>query len=607
MSPGKEGEGFPAQNISSDSKYDSHGWLVENEKGYRIIEDHFGAHRKLRVIHIGAGASGICFSKFAGQEHENIDLQIYEKNDDIGGTWLENRQVLVPLRTEVVGLIVHSDIQEIWKYFKSVVERHGLMKYIKLRHKVVAAKWHQEDGLWHVRVQDEEHGTEFNDTCHVLVNGGGILNNWKWPDIAGLHSFQGVLQHSAHFTEGLDLKGKKVAVIGTGSSGIQIVAKIAQEVEHLYTWIRSPTWITAGFAQKFASEGGGNFECTSPPPSTTGSMLTISDTPEQKQLFKDNPKLYLKYSKMIESELNQRFKFILKNTPESKAAREYAISEMKQKLAHDEALIEAIIPKNFDVGCRRPTPGNGFLEALNQENVTVFTHFMKAITPTGFIDNSGHEHQVDVIICATGFNTTWIPRFPVEANGDTLAKLWRDEATSYISVAPPNIPNYYMMGGPYGPLGHGSFLPILESLARYILQIIDKMQTDRIKSLTPKPEVISQFKEHADLYLQRTAWVSGCSSWFKQGRVDGPLPMFPGSRLTYLKLLERPRFEDYNIEYCNKLNMFEFLGDGFEVREFDGRDLSYYLGLVDEKDVQIDLEADLSTDLAALIPQASKA
>ncbi|KIW85239.1 hypothetical protein Z517_00629 [Fonsecaea pedrosoi CBS 271.37] len=602
MSPGKEGEGFPAQNISLDSKYDSHGWLVENEKGYRIIEDHFGAHRKLRVIHIGAGASGICFSKFAGEEHENIDLQIYEKNDDIGGTWLENRYPGCACDIPSVCYQFtwdrnpewsqyYSESPEIWKYFKGVVERHDLMKYIKLRHKVVAAKWHQEDGLWHVRVQDEEHGNEFNDTCHVLVNGGGILNNWKWPDIPGLHSFRGVLQHSAHFTEGLDLKGKKVAVIGTGSSGIQIVAKIAQEVEHLYTWIRSPTWITAGFAQKFASEGGGNFQYT----------------PEQKQLFKDNPKLYLKYSKMIESELNQRFKFILKNTPESKAAREYAISEMKQKLAHDEALIEAIIPKNFDVGCRRPTPGNGFLEALNQENVTVFTHFMKAITPTGFIDNSGQEHQVDVIICATGFNTTWIPRFPVEANGETLAKLWRDEATSYISVAPPNIPNYYMMGGPYGPLGHGSFLPILESLARYILQIIEKMQVDRIKSLTPKPEVISQFKEHADLYLQRTAWVSGCSSWFKQGRVDGPLPMFPGSRLTYLKLLERPRFEDYNIEYCNKLNMFEFLGDGFEVREFDGRDLSYYLGLVDEKDVQIDLEADLSTDLAALIPQASKA
>ncbi|ETI26517.1 hypothetical protein G647_03294 [Cladophialophora carrionii CBS 160.54] len=584
----------------SDPQYDSHGWKVQDERGYRIIEEPFGARRKLRVIHIGAGASGICFSKFARDRLENVEFQVYEKNDDIGGTWLENRYPGCACDIPSVCYQFtwdrnpewshyYSDSPEIWRYFKSVVERHDLMKHIKLRHKIIAAKWEEQEGLWHVRIRDEEQDREFTDTCNVLVNGGGILNNWKWPDIPGLHSFQGVLQHSAHYTEGLDLKGKRVAVIGTGSSGIQIVAKIAYEVDHLYTWVRSPTWITAGFAQKFASNGGGNFEYT----------------PIQKQLFKENPKLYLKYSKMIESELNQRFKFILKNTPESKAAKEYATAEMKQKLANNPELMEKMIPTDFDVGCRRPTPGNGFLEALNRENVTVFTKLMTTVTPKGFIDHTGQEHEVDIIICATGFVTTWIPRFPVEANGTTLAKLWGDEAPSYLSVAPPSIPNYYMMGGPYGPLGHGSFLPILETLARYIIQIIDKMQTDRIKALTPRAEAIAQFKQHADLFLQRTAWVSGCSSWFKQGRVDGPLPMFPGSRLTYLNILEKPRFEHYQIEHCNELNMFEFLGDGFDVREFDGRDLSYYLGLIDGEDVQIDLEAELSTEMASLVPQAS--
>lgn len=157
-----------------------------------------------------------------------------------------------------------------------------------------------------------------------------------------------------------------------------------------------------------------------------------------------------------------------------------------------------------------------------------------------------------------------------------------------------------MMGGPYGPLGHGSFLPILEVIAKNVIQCIQKMQKDRIKSLTPKPEIAEQLKEHAQLYLQRTAWTSGCSSWFKQGRVDGPLPMFPGSRLTYLDLLETPRFEDYQIQYCNPLNMFEYLGNGFAVREFDGRDLSYYLGLLDGNDRQIDLEADVTDELKLL-------
>jgi hypothetical protein len=91
MSPGKDGEGFLTGNGSLDPQYDSHGWKVQDEKGYRIIEEHFGARRKLRVIHIGAGASGICFSKFARDRLENVEFQVYEKNDDIGGTWLENR------------------------------------------------------------------------------------------------------------------------------------------------------------------------------------------------------------------------------------------------------------------------------------------------------------------------------------------------------------------------------------------------------------------------------------------------------------------------------------------------------------------------------------
>lgn len=158
-----------------------------------------------------------------------------------------------------------------------------------------------------------------------------------------------------------------------------------------------------------------------------------------------------------------------------------------------------------------------------------------------------------------------------------------------------------MMAGPYGPLGHGSFLPIIETLAGNIIQCIDKMQKDRIKSLTPKAEIAEQLKEHAALFLQRTAWTSGCSSWFKQGRIDGPLPMFPGSRLVYMDLLSKPRFEDYHIDYVNSKNMFDFLGNGFATREFDGRDLSYYLGLLDGVDQQINLESDLHDELADLV------
>ncbi|EXJ74840.1 uncharacterized protein A1O5_01536 [Cladophialophora psammophila CBS 110553] len=593
MAPSKDGEGFSSN--STGEVFNELGWMVQNARGYRIHEEPYNTPRKIRVIHIGAGASGITLSKFMEDRCENVELQIYEKNKDVGGTWLENRypgcacdipsaSYQFTWERNPYWSQYYSESPEIWQYFKNVVDKHGLIKYVKLEHTVTGAYWQPEQGVWEVHVRRPD-GTEFVDTCNVLVNGGGILNNWKWPDIKGLHSFKGILVHSANYDPEIDLNGKRVAVIGIGSSGIQIISKIASQVKQLYAWVRSPTWITAGFAQKFAGPDGGNFHYT----------------PEQQKRFAENPDLFLRYSKMIESELNVRFKFILNGTKEAEGAREFARNEMMQKLGTTNPdLLEAIIPKNFGVGCRRPTPGNGFLEALNQDNVRVFISPMKEINANGFVDSEGQQHDVDIIICATGFNTSWIPRFPVEANGHSIAKMWAKEATSYISLGVPYMPNYFMMGGPYGPLGHGSFLPIIETLASNIIQCIQKMQKDRIKSLTPKPEIAEQFREHAQLFLKRTAWTSGCSSWFKQGRVDGPLPMFPASRLVYMDLLAAPRFEDYQIEYMNSLNMFEFLGNGFATREFDGRDLSYYLGLLDGDDHQIDLEGALHDDLAEL-------
>ena len=188
------------------------------------------------------------------------------------------------------------------------------------------------------------------------------------------------------------------------------------------------------------------------------------------------------------------------------------------------------------------------------------------------------------------FDTSWVPRFPVVANGVNLQDFWRKDLVTYLSLGAPGFPNYWMSGGPYGPLGHGSFLPIVETLMKNFIECINKMQSDRIKSLTPRLSISRAFKEHADLFLKRTAWVESCSSWFKQGKVDGTVAMFPGSRLTYIEFLSKPRFEDYDIAYMNPENPMEFLGNGFSTREFDDRDLSFYLGLLDGEDRQPDGE-----------------
>lgn len=434
-------------SFNDASLCNEYGWQVEDqETGYRILEQPCGTRRVIRIIFIGAGASGICFSKMQEDRLRNVELQVYEKNHDIGGTWLENRYpgcaCDIPSACYQFSWErnpnwskYYSESPEIWQYLKDVAIKYKLERYVKVQHEVRGCYWDHDSGQWDIHVYDAKEKRTFIDHCHVLVNGNGVLNNWEWPNIEGLHDFQGELYHTACYDEGVDLSRKRVAVVGTGSSGIQIISKIADDVERLYTWIRTPTWVTSGFAQRFAGEGNVNFEYTA----------------QQKKYFTEHPDMFLKYSKMIESELNGRFRFILRNTAEAQDAAQFATAEMTKRLGGNKQLVDAIVPKHFGVGCRRPTPGGGFLEALTQDNVHVFTNgSIRKVTKTGFISADDSAYEVDVIICATGFNTSWVPKYPVIGlNDKNVAEMWKEQPVpSYLSISVPHIPNYFLMGGP---------------------------------------------------------------------------------------------------------------------------------------------------------------
>lgn len=344
--------------------------------------------------------------------------------------------------------------------------------------------------------------------------------------------------HTARYEEHYPLQGKRVAVIGAGSSGVQCVAKIQKEVQHLYHWVRSPIWITAGFAQTWAGH----------------EWINFAYTPEQRQYLEDNPRKYLEYRKQVENELNQRFKFIIKGSDAPTQARQLSYEQMVRKLNGDLRLCNKIIPTNFNPGCRHPTPASGYLEALVAENATIFTEDISEITETGFKDQEGKEYEVDVIICATGFDTTRRPRFPfIGKTGRDLRSIWdpagEEGVLSYLSIGVPEFPNYFTFGGPFGPLGHGSFMPLIEAWTSYMFAAIRKAQVENVKAMTPRKGAAMQFRQHADHFLKRTAWTSPCKSWFKQGREDGQLTMWPGSRLHHLELLRAPRWEDFELEW----------------------------------------------------------
>lgn len=579
----------PLPSLPDNPKADSEaaakdcGWENVNSRGYAILEKPHGIPLPRRVIVIGAGATGICLAKFS-ESLANLDLQIYEKNEEVAGTWWENKYpgcgCDIPAHIYQFNWArnpnwshYYCGAAEILDYFKGIVDTHGLRKYIQLRHKVVHANWNAEIAKWEVQVQGPD-GELFQDECDFLVNASGLLNNWKWPDIKGLHSFQGTLLHSAAYDQSTILDDKKVAVLGAGSSGVQIVANIQPLVKHLYTWVRSPIWLSAGFASKFAGPDGRNFEYGQ----------------EIKKAFAADSVKHLRYIKMIEAELGLRFYYNFINTKDAQMAKDFSRQEMEKKLQSRPDLIERIIPTAYGPGCRRPTPGNGYLEALLESNVTTYTSELREITPKGFIDHNGEEHEVDIIICATGFDTSYVPKFPILANGKDLRKEWRDDPVSYLSVMIPDFPNYFVSLGPYSAT-NGSLLPPIEHGCRYMLKIFEKCQIEHIRSISPKADVTKEFREHSDLFLKRTVWNQKCRSWYKGGTVDGLPRLYPASRALFYETMQ-PRYEDFDIKY-ESLNRFQFWGNGFTVRELDGRDPTWYLGIVDGEDKQPDYTEDL--------------
>ena len=267
-------------------------------------------------------------------------------------------------------------------------------------------------------------------------------------------------------------------------------------------------------------------------------------------------------------------------------------------------LQDKIIP-TWSVGCRRITPGVGYLEALVHEKTHVVTHGVKEITPTGCISEDGKEYPVNVIICATGFNASFLPRFPIIGfNGVSMEDAWKDEPSSYLGFAAAEFPNYFIVIGPNSPVGNGPLLicmgkqtsfPCLSSLLLshvepklpeaqmdYFLKLINRYQTENIHSISPKKEAIEDFVEHKDKYMKRTVWESDCRSWYKNGSITGKVTaLWPGSSLHYLEALLQPRYEDWNFTYIG--NRFSYLGNGFSQTEVDRTaDWSYYLQIEDD-------------------------
>ncbi|KAF4503274.1 sterigmatocystin biosynthesis monooxygenase stcW [Fusarium agapanthi] len=363
--------------------------------------------RQIRCTIIGAEVSGILMAyKLKRHLNDYVTFKIFEKSPDLGGT-------------------CYASSDEIQGYLKGVAKHFDLERYISSNTKVVSARWSKEDSTWTVELED---GSLV--TSEILVNAGGILNHPQIPNIEGLSDFSGPLLHTASWDYSIDLRGKRVGVIGAGASSIQLVPSIQPLVQDMKVFIRTPSWIAPPVAL--------------PDPDATNYTYST----EEKAIFEANKEIYLDTRKGF---------------PEQKRTRAMFESRMKQ-LIPDQDLQKKLIPP-FEAGCRRINPGEGFLTALQKPNVEPVFDLIERMTRAGIVAG-GKEYPADVLVAATGFNTTFRPRFPIIGrNGVNLQDAWQEHPESYLGLGVAGFPNYLIFLGPNTPISNGSLMGSVEATA----------------------------------------------------------------------------------------------------------------------------------------------
>ncbi|KAK2603294.1 hypothetical protein N8I77_009760 [Diaporthe amygdali] len=560
---------------------------VEGPTPYKVIEQPLGTAKKIRIITIGGGASGLNMIRTLRKLLTDYELVVYEKNPEVGGTWYENRypgckcdlpshnyQFSWKPNKEWSSFL--SPAEEIQAYLCRLCDDEGLRSQIKINHLVTGAYWDEVPGLWTVRIKNLHDNTELERQCDFLLNASGILNNWKWPDIPGLHDFTGPILHSANWDKTFDWTGKRVAVIGNGSSGVQIVPAIQQRARELVHFIRGPTWIVPPRVQVLSASKAKHIM----------EQIELDEderfTSGQIERFKSDPELYKLFVKAIEEQVNSNFSIVLKDSETHKEATQAVTNYMRSALNKDEKLMNVLIP-SFPLSCRRMTPGIDYLESLTKPNARVVTESIARVVPDGLVLDSGEHIVVNAVVCATGFDVSFRPRFPIVGRGGNLQDVWaRNLPKAYMSCAVPDMPNYFVFLGPNAPIGHGSVFTIAELLAKYIAGIIKKCQTEGIRSISPSLDAVNELHEHTQAFMPRTAWAGTCRSWYKGGTESGPITaLHPGSRIHFFHMLNHFRGEDWDYVYEKKGNRFTYLGNGLSTIELDGSDSTWYLDNMD--------------------------
>ncbi|HEX7783003.1 MAG TPA: NAD(P)/FAD-dependent oxidoreductase [Sphingobium sp.] len=498
--------------------------------------------RSYHVTVIGAGIGGIA----AGIQLKRLGIPfiIVDENDGIGGTWWKNDYP--DARVDIAShhfqySFMHNyrwkhnfaPAGEVQKYIEQAALDHDLIPHIRLNSKLTAAEWDEGRAQWRLTL-DGDGAQEIRTSA--IISAAGLFNRPNKPDIPGLDSFEGPWFHSTEWDHGVEYHGKRIGIVGVGSTGAQIMPRVAQDAAHVSVFQRSPQWVATVDGYK------------------------AEVTPETQWLFDTVPYYWNWYCFALFHAMFGDVEGLQNADPEWQAKggiiserndnlRSYLAENIRTKLADRPDLIAKLIP-DFPPFTKRTVIDNGWFDALRRDNVDLVTEGIDRITPGGVKTKDGKEHPVDLLVLSAGFKTEdylW----PVQysgVNGVTLERAWaKDGARSYLGMTMPHFPNLFVVYGPNGQARAGGLFPWIEIWVRYAVHSVVRMIEAGAHVMECRQSVFDDYNAKMDKAMEHCIWdVPGQQSYYlnKFGRTSANMPWKPDQ---YYHWIKEPDLADFDL------------------------------------------------------------